>query len=144
MAVVEQAGAIPFTIKDGQPIVLLVKAQKSPREWIFPKGHIEAGESAEDAAVRELREEGGVRGKALGPAGTIEFRSGDEDVRVRYFLVRYEGEPDGGESRPRGTFDLGGAAAALAHDDARDMLIRNCEAIERHAAGRGANPAGDR
>src|ERR1700709_2499146 len=41
--------------------------------WSLPKGHIEAGETAEQAAVREVEEETGIAGVILGELGTIDF-----------------------------------------------------------------------
>ncbi|MGE0339428.1 MAG: NUDIX domain-containing protein, partial [Xanthobacteraceae bacterium] len=37
--------------------VLLAKRTKPPFKWSFPGGSIEPGESAEEAAIREVREE---------------------------------------------------------------------------------------
>jgi 8-oxo-dGTP pyrophosphatase MutT (NUDIX family) len=61
-----QAGAVVFKIVDGAPQIMLVRAKKTPEHWIFPKGHVEAGETAEIAAARELEEEAGIRGESLG------------------------------------------------------------------------------
>ena len=41
--------------------------------WSLPKGHLEIGETAEDAAVREVAEETGIRGEIIGVLGTIDF-----------------------------------------------------------------------
>jgi len=41
--------------------------------WSMPKGHVEPGETAEDAAVREVMEETGITGEILAPLGTIDF-----------------------------------------------------------------------
>ena len=41
--------------------------------WSLPKGHVEAGETAEDAAIREVMEETGITGRVLAPLGTIDF-----------------------------------------------------------------------
>lgn len=41
--------------------------------WSLPKGHIEAGETAEQTAVREAREETGISGEVLRPLGKIEY-----------------------------------------------------------------------
>lgn len=41
--------------------------------WSFPKGHLEAGETAEQAAVREVLEETGLTAEVNAPLGTIAF-----------------------------------------------------------------------
>ncbi len=50
--------------------------------WSLPKGHLEEGETAEDAAVREVQEETGILGRVLAPLGTIDFWFVAEDRRV--------------------------------------------------------------
>ena len=41
--------------------------------WSFPKGHLELGETAEMAAVREVFEETGITAKVHAPIGDIAF-----------------------------------------------------------------------
>src|SRR5437764_11064919 len=41
--------------------------------WSLPKGHVETGETAEDAAIREVMEETGITGRVVAPLGTIDF-----------------------------------------------------------------------
>jgi 8-oxo-dGTP pyrophosphatase MutT (NUDIX family) len=53
---VRQAGAIVFRTDDQGLRFLIVRAKQNPADWIFPKGHIEPGESAAAAALREARE----------------------------------------------------------------------------------------
>ena len=88
MPPIRQAGAITFRETSDGPEVLLVRAKREPHDWIFPKGHQEKGETLAETAVRELKEEGGVVGKPLKSVGVSTFRSGKEDVKVTYFLVR--------------------------------------------------------
>ena len=132
MPAVQEAGAIA-TRKEGDTLeVLLVKARKDPSQWIFPKGHIEPGETAAEAAVRELQEEAGVIGEALYPVGTSTFRSGDEDVEVTYFLARLVGTK-GAPERPVRWCELSEARALLTFNDARQHLDRAVYLLrERH------------
>ena len=41
--------------------------------WVFPKGHVELGESREEAALREVFEETGLHARIGGPAGMSSF-----------------------------------------------------------------------
>jgi ADP-ribose pyrophosphatase YjhB (NUDIX family) len=50
--------------------------------WSLPKGHVEEGETVEDAAVREVEEETGIRGRLLAPLGAIDFWFVADDRRV--------------------------------------------------------------
>ena len=63
--------------------------------WSLPKGHIEQGETAEQAAVREVAEETGIEGVILGELGTIDFWFVAEGRRihktVRHYLMRAVG-----------------------------------------------------
>lgn len=64
----QKAGCVPVrrsSLKDGWD-VLLVESLVTPGRWIFPKGGVEANETAVEAAARETCEEGGVIGH-LGP-----------------------------------------------------------------------------
>jgi ADP-ribose pyrophosphatase YjhB (NUDIX family) len=63
--------------------------------WSLPKGHIEAGETAEQAAVREVQEETGIAGEIVAELGTIDFWFVAEGRRihktVRHYLLRRVG-----------------------------------------------------
>jgi 8-oxo-dGTP pyrophosphatase MutT (NUDIX family) len=74
-------------------------------EWCLPKGHLELGETPEQAAVREIEEETGIRGRVVRPLGTIEYRFSAEGRRVHKLVHHYllealggtltiEGDPD--------------------------------------------------
>ena len=63
--------------------------------WSLPKGHIEQGETAEQAAVREVEEETGISGVIMGELGTIDFWFVADGRRihktVRHYLLRATG-----------------------------------------------------
>ncbi len=86
------------------PEVLLISLAGGER-WQLPKGHVEPGESEEQAAVREVREETGVTGRPLERLPEIEYWFVQAGQRVHkqvdYFLLEYErgSEPT---STPRG------------------------------------------
>jgi 8-oxo-dGTP pyrophosphatase MutT (NUDIX family) len=78
----------------GEDEVLLIST-RGGRRWQLPKGHLEAGETPEEAAVREICEETGVTGRLVRPLGVLEYdfrdRTGRRIIkRVDYFLLRYE------------------------------------------------------
>ena len=130
---VEQAGGIAFRRDGERLLVLLVKAKKDPSLWIFPKGHIEPGETASEAAVRETREEGGVDGDVVGPIGApLEFQSGREPVRVQYFLIRATSEAPSGEGREKGWFGIDEAMRHLRFENARGLLAEASKAAASH------------
>jgi 8-oxo-dGTP pyrophosphatase MutT (NUDIX family) len=62
------AGGVVFRIEAGAPLFLLIR--DSYANWGFPKGHVERGESTEDAALREVREETGLQ--TLSSCGLID------------------------------------------------------------------------
>jgi 8-oxo-dGTP pyrophosphatase MutT (NUDIX family) len=100
--IIQQAGSIVVRLDTAEPQVLLVTARRNPRNWIFPKGHIERGESPDQAALRETREEAGVSARLIGPAGILEYGFLGAKARVEYFLVLYTrdaGPPEDGRKR---------------------------------------------
>ena len=123
MKVVRQAGAIVVRFDDDEPRLLLVTARRNPKTWIFPKGHIEDGETAAEAAVREAREEAGVVGKALKSVGNLEFDLGDQSIDVEYFLVTLEKDKDDGEEgRKRKWCTREEALERLEFDETRALI----------------------
>jgi 8-oxo-dGTP pyrophosphatase MutT (NUDIX family) len=57
--------------------------------WSLPKGHLEAGETEEQTAVREVAEETGILGQVIGKLGTIDFWFVAEGRRVHKTVHHY-------------------------------------------------------
>ena len=111
-------------VRDDGPVrrFLLVTARRQPGQWVFPKGHIEAGETAEAAAVREVLEESGVVATVVSALGASQYRTAREVVRAQFFLMRYVSEEKPGEGRSRGWFTASEAQRALLYEDARLLI----------------------
>lgn len=78
-------------VVEGDRILLI--STRGGKRWQLPKGHVEPGETTEQAAVRETREETGVLGRVTAPLPTVEYWYVERGVRVHkrvdYFLLEY-------------------------------------------------------
>ncbi len=133
---VEQAGTVVFRAVGGRLEVLVIRARRDPGHRIFPKGHIDPGEDAAGAALREAEEEAGVIGRvvqAIEPA--LEFHDGRSQVRVQYFLVEATAErtPDEDDRDPA-WLSPEAALDTLTHRGAREMLRLALPHMSRHVA----------
>jgi len=120
---VRQAGAIVFRREGDRPLVLLVRSKKNPTVWVFPKGHIEEGETAEETAARETWEEAGVAGRLGGAVGApLEFDSGGTPITVQYYLLRARTDEPSPEGRDKRWLSPDDALDALSYETARGKL----------------------
>lgn len=72
---------------DGTTEILLVH-RPAYDDWSFPKGKLEPGESEEDAALREVEEETGLRCALDRELATTAYRDGRGRTKtVRYWLM---------------------------------------------------------
>lgn len=61
-------------VLDNKKVLLIqVKTIKGRKLWTFPKGHIEAGETPRQAALREVLEETGYRAKIIKPLLKVRY-----------------------------------------------------------------------
>jgi ADP-ribose pyrophosphatase YjhB (NUDIX family) len=109
--------------------------------WSLPKGHVEPGETPVDAAVREVEEETGIRGRVVAPLGTIDFWFVADQRRVHKTVHHFLLEAIGGELSDDdvevvevGWFPLPEVAATLAYADERRLLERVEELLAADAS----------
>jgi 8-oxo-dGTP diphosphatase len=119
-AFVRAAGGI--VLRNGR--VLLVHRPKYD-DWSFPKGKLDEGESWEEAAVREVEEETGLRATAGEELGRTEYVVQQGPKEVRYYRMSAEGDP-----RAQNEVDevrwvrIEDAPALLSHERDRELLER--------------------
>jgi 8-oxo-dGTP pyrophosphatase MutT (NUDIX family) len=93
-AEVKAAGGLVWR-RAGDTIAIAIAHRPRYDDWSLPKGKLDAGESWEEAALREVEEETGMRcrlGDELEPV-TYQDRKGRDKV-VRYWLMEPEDDTD--------------------------------------------------
>jgi ADP-ribose pyrophosphatase len=92
--------------------VLLVKRGQAPSDgvWAIPGGSVEIGETLQQAAEREIREETGIVIRAGAPVYTFDVIERDEDGRVRFHYVIVDLLADYMEGTPCASGDAADAA----------------------------------
>ncbi len=121
---ITHAGGIVHKGKGLKREFLLVQTKKPPRAWVFPKGHIEPGESAKETAIREVKEETGIWASIESKIGTSSFELNGKIVNVQFFLMKSMEEGKAIEKRAHKWFELDDAVSALEHEDNKSLLMK--------------------
>lgn len=109
---------------------LVVQSSRNPAEWVLPKGHIEAGETPEQTAVREVREEAGVVAQPLERLGDTAFAGPRGEVRTAFFLMRFQRAVPADEERKVAWLPSDRAVARLSYDDQRRLIAHACTRLD--------------
>jgi 8-oxo-dGTP pyrophosphatase MutT (NUDIX family) len=120
-------------VRDGACVVIVPtrRAADGSKVLSLPKGHPEEGESAGDAALREVREEAGVQGRVVEKLGDVRYwytRDGRRIAKVvAFFLLDYvsgDVEDHDGEVERARWVPLADAARELTYAGERAMVAR--------------------
>ncbi len=138
------AGGVVFRRRTGEAEVCLISTQNG-KTWQLPKGIIEPGEKAEDAAAREVSEETGLKGDLVRPLERIEYwyvwtHGGERDrihKLVYFFLFRYTNgstKDHDAEVDDARWMKLDDARKLLSFENERRVLEQAAKAIEEEPA----------
>ena len=128
MTVEHSCGAVVFTKEAGKIRYVIIRSTEGICG--FPKGHIEAGETERECALREIYEETGLRVTLLDGFRTETShpfqKNGEERTKhVVFFLAEYEGQTlhaQESEVAAVSLLSFDEALAALQYEDARGVL----------------------
>lgn len=129
-------------VRDGHVVVIVPtrRTANGAKALALPKGHPEPGETAEQAAVREVREEAGVSGEIVESLGRVGYnyeRGGRHIAKeVEFFLIEYrQGDvaDHDHEVEEARWIPLSEAAMALTYPGERAIIE---DVISRRPAGR--------
>lgn len=130
------AGGVVYRLEDGRPLFLLIR--DSYRNWGFPKGHLEKGERAEAAALREVAEETGLGDLAVrGTLSTIDWHfrfRGKLIHKLCHFFLMETATARTSPQREEGItackwLPIDEALALISYANAREVLQRAAEMV---------------
>lgn len=129
---VSAGGVVYRRTSEGIEVVLASRrTRRGDLAWGLAKGGIEDGETHEQAAIREVREETGLVAKIEADLGDTKYMYVWDDVRIRktvhFFLMRFEGgnvEDRDDEMEEIRWFPLDRALKRAAYRGERDMLAK--------------------
>ncbi len=100
--------------------------------WSLPKGHIEVGESPEEAAVREVAEETGIKSEITRSLGVIDFWFMASGKRIHKTVHHFLFTETGGKLAPQVTevddvawFPIDEIVSKLAYPDERKLIVKS-------------------
>jgi 8-oxo-dGTP pyrophosphatase MutT (NUDIX family) len=133
------AGGVVYRPTDDGAIEVVLASRRTRRgqlAWGLAKGGIEIGETKEQAAIREVREETGLTADIEADLGDTKYMYVWDDVRIRktvhFFLMRHTGgdvEDRDDEMEEIRWFPLERAIKRAAYRGERDMLVKASELL---------------
>jgi 8-oxo-dGTP pyrophosphatase MutT (NUDIX family) len=138
----EELSAGGVVVRGDEVLVIVPRKRAADGRKVLglPKGHIDPGETAEQAAAREVREEGGVEVELVGPLGDVRYwyRRDGRSVpkRVIFFQFKYlSGDPADHDHEIEAAcwMNMNEALQRLSYDGEREMVQR---ALSRLSADR--------
>jgi 8-oxo-dGTP pyrophosphatase MutT (NUDIX family) len=134
------AGGVVYRFTDDGAIEVVLASRRTRRgqlAWGLAKGGIEIGETKEQAAIREVREETGLTADIEADLGDTKYMYVWDDIRIRktvhFFLMRFTGgdvDDRDDEMEEIRWFPLERAIKRAAYRGERDMLLKASELLQ--------------
>ena len=142
------AGGLVYRRRHDGGLELVLIRPKGADAWALPKGHIEQGERAEDAAVREVREETGLEVGHIEPLGDVSYVFSWRDQpeaslvrifkRVRFFTMEFVGGDSNahdGEIEEVAWYSAEEACRRASYKDERNLIGKAISLLTRGGTG---------
>lgn len=124
------AGGVVYRRSHNGVDIMLVSARSAPSERVLPKGHIDPGETPEETAVRETREESGALTHVVGDLGYLKLVVRREHQLVHVFLLEAFGTTRHAEPwRTVQWLPLEKAIERATHNETKLMIGRALEVL---------------
>ncbi len=141
------AGGLVYKKEDNQ-VLWLVRRPKGGNDyrgnlgWSFPKGWIEKGETIEQAALREVAEEAGVKAQIVSKLPTLKIFFTNPDGQkvmkfITYFMMEWQEdlkESFGWETEEVKWVSKDEAAGLLIYKNEKELLDKAVESLRAPAA----------
>ena len=127
-AEVQAAGGVVLRRQAGEPVEVAIIHRAAYDDWTLPKGKLNEGETHEEAALREVKEETGLACRLGEPAGEVHYRDRKGRSKVVRYWVMEPASPTDGRFVPNDEVDLlrwiplAEAGSALTYDHDRQIL----------------------
>jgi 8-oxo-dGTP diphosphatase len=124
---VQAAGGIVLRRSPTGELAVLLVHRPRYDDWTFPKGKVDEGETAEQAARREVREETGLDCAVGRRVGSVRYRDGSGRPKV---VIYWEMTAHGGSFEPNDEVDriewlsVDAAVDRLTYENDRELLRR--------------------
>ncbi|MCL2860147.1 MAG: NUDIX domain-containing protein [Oscillospiraceae bacterium] len=134
-----ELSSMGIVIGEQQKLKKVLLLRDDEGSWVFPKGHVEEGETDRDAAIRELKEETGIElhprqclGKVHEFGFPFERKGVYKQINVFLFKTNAFGTINTEKDFMDGQWvDLPEAGNILQHEDAKNALNKAIDALNR-------------
>ena len=130
-------GAVVWVENDRLGLVLIATPYDGGVRWSLPKGHFHDGESRQEAALREVREETGLVPEILDVLGSVDYWFTEKKYRyhkfVHFFVMKRTGgslDDHDDEVVEARWFPWDEALSAMAYPSERKVVAESRERVE--------------